>query len=371
VIRFFSILLLGAAMVASASGQEPAQLANAEEKAEVLEAGGSWTAPPRDRPSWVSTATGLRFPLRFSDYEMRGVFSYEGAETDHIVRYESQPMRARGDVFILRSEADDSDAAAVRDAVNAAMVRVIDDILTAAERGLYDDLEDEGPLETSIDLWKKEPIPMFAQRLSATRIDRIDGKEVRTGVKIWYGTAQVSGHLVTIRHIRPSDTGEKGGDDMKFFVDAMLRVIKDPPLRAEMLTAFDSYLREPLTESGQEAGKLVLNYLDQSPMTPAMLPAPPLTTWADEMEKAIPNAGSQILRAFLIAGTRAALADQSDAECLTLACQQVARIYLEMKVRQPGLNHPGLDELTLAVERGEAASWLRARMNEAAREPKK
>jgi hypothetical protein len=127
------------------------------------------------------------------------------------------------------------------------------------------------------------------------------------------------------------------------------------------------FVKNPLTKEGQEAAKIVLGYLDNSPMVPVLVPQPPLTTWADEMEKMVPNSGSQMLRAYVISGALAALDDKDSRNCLTLACQQVVRVYLEVQRLKSTVQHPGLEDMTKAVERGEVAAWFEKQLAEAAK----
>ncbi len=335
-------------------------------------ADGKWNPPLTNLPVWESKATGLRFPIFFSDYVMQGVFDFAGANGDHIVRYESAGARARGDIFIQKKDPPPADKEAVVRAIDDALVQAMDDLAGMAEQGRYDDIKTEGPLQGKIELWKvDEPLPLLIQQLAATRIGAEGGKPERVPLKLWYGCTVFEGHVILIRHMRPAEEGEKGEADMKFFVDAILRVVKDPPLRKEMRPAMEAFVREPLTESGQEAAKIALGYLDNSPMMPVLVPAPPLTTWADEMEKLVPNSGSQILRAYVISGALAALDGKDNRTCLTLACQQVARVYLEIQRLQPAVRHAGLEDLTKAVERGEVAAWFEKQLADAAAKERK
>jgi hypothetical protein len=328
------------------------------------EAGGKWNAPPVEVPAWVSQPTELRFPVQFGNYVMQGVFDYEGAKDDHIIRYESVTERARGDVFLIKKEAVGKTVEALEELLHESLIAILDDFFTMAEQGRYEELAEEGALEGKIELWKAEAIPLKAQKLAATRVEKVGDKEVRTPLKIWYGATVYKGYAVIMRHMRPADEGAKGEEGMKAFVDGVMRVIKDPSLRKEVLPAFQVYMKEPLSESGQEAAKLVLGYLDKSPMVPVLLPQPPLTVWAEEMEKLVPNAGAQFLRAYVITGAMAAMEGKDSNSCLTLACQQVVRVYLEMQRLQPTIRYEGLEALTRAVERGEAAKWLQQQMAE-------
>jgi len=211
----------------------------------------------------------------------------------------------------------------------------------------------------------------MVQQLAATRIETKGEKTLHVPLKIWYGATVYEGHVILIRHMRPKAAGDKGLEDMKSFVDSMMRVIKDPALRKEVWPAMEAYVKNPLTESGQEAAKLVLGYLDKSPMVPVLVPQPPLTVWADEMEKVVPNSGTQMLRAYVISGAYAALNDKDSRTCLTLACQQVVRVYLEVQRLKPIIAHPALEEMTKAVERGEVATWFEKQLAEAAPKPGK
>lgn len=336
-----------------------------EEKADGTESGGKWRLPPADMPAWTHKATALRFPVNFNAYAMRGVMDFESAPGDHLVRYESGAAQARGDVFIQKKDPAPTTKEAISDAINRALITAVDDLVVMAEAGRYEDLEVEQPLEGKIDLWKSEAIPLKVQQLAATRVETKEDKEIKVPLKIWYGATVYEGHVILIRHMRPKAAEDKGLEDMKSFVDSMMRVIKDPALRKEVLPAMEAFVKDPLTKSGQEAAKIVLGYLDKSPMVPVLVPQPPLTVWADEMEKVVPNSGAQMLRAYVISGAYAALNDKDSRSCLTLACQQVVRVYLEVQRLKPIIAHPALEEMTKAVERGEVAAWFEKRLAEA------
>lgn len=308
----------------------------------------------------------MRFPVVFNAYAMRGVMDFEAAPGDQLVRYESGAAQARGDVFIQKKDPAPTTKEAIAGAIDGALISAVNDLVKMAEAGRYEDLQIEEPLEGKIEIWKAEAIPLMVQQLAATRVEKKGEKEVKVALKIWYGATVYDGHVILIRHMRPKEAGDKGLEDMKSFVDSMMRVIKDPALRKEVLPAMEAFVKNPLTESGQEAAKIVLGYLDKSPMVPVLVPQPPLTVWADEMEKVVPNSGAQMLRAYVISGAYAALNDKDSRSCLTLACQQVVRVYLEVQRLKPIIAHPALEEMTKAVERGEVAVWFEKQLAEAA-----
>ena len=337
-----------------------------QEKAEATEVGGKWRMPPAELPAWTHKGTALRFPVVFNAYAMQGVMDFEAAPGDQLVRYESGAAQARGDVFIQKKDPAPTTKEAISGAIDGALISAVEDLVKMAEAGRYEDLQIEEPLEGKIEIWKAEAIPLMVQQLAATRVEKKGEKEVKVALKIWYGATVYDGHVILIRHMRPKEAGDKGLEDMKSFVDSMMRVIKDPALRKEVLPAMEAYVKNPLTESGQEAAKIVLGYLDKSPMVPVLVPQPPLTVWADEMEKVVPNSGAQMLRAYVISGAYAALNDKDSRSCLTLACQQVVRVYLEVQRLKPIIAHPALEEMTKAVERGEVAVWFEKQLAEAA-----
>ena len=341
--------------------------AQTADKAEKSETGGKWNPPPVNQPAWTHAATALRFPVSFTDYAMQGVMDFEGKPGDHLVRYENAALQARGDVFVQKKEPAPKDNEAVLAAIHETLIQAVDDLVGMAEAGRYDELKDEGSLEGKIDLWKSDPIPLLVQKLAATRIEKKDDKEVKVPLKIWYGSTVFQGHVILIRHMRAAESGDKGEADMKAFVESMTRILKDPSLREEVRPAMETYVKNPLTKEGQEAAKIVLGYLDNSPMVPVLVPQPPLTTWADEMEKIVPNSGSQMLRAYVVSGALAALDDKDSRSCLTLACQQVVRVYLEIQRLKPTVRHPGLEDMARAVERGEVAGWFEKQIADAAK----
>jgi hypothetical protein len=334
---------------------------------EPAEMAGKWRTLSEELPTWSHGATGLRFPVRFGGYVMKGVFDFEAPAGDHLVRYENAELQSRGDVFLVKRDPAPKEKAAVEGAIHEALIEAVDDLFKMAEQGRYDELKEEGSLEGKIEIWKAEAIPLMVQRLSATRIDGKGQEAKRTPMRLWYGSTVFGGYVVTMRHMRPVETGEKGEADMKAFVEGMTRVVKDPALRKEVVPAMEAFVKAPLSESGQEAAKIVLGYLDNSPMVPVLLPAPPLTVWADEMEKLVANSGSQLLRAYVISGALAALNEKDSRSCLTLACQQVVRVYLEIQRLKPEIQHPGFEAMAKAVERGEVAVWFQKEMAAAAK----
>ena len=155
---------------------------------------------------------------------------------------------------------------------------------------------------------------------------------------------------------------------MKRFVDGIFQIVKDPPLRADIMPAIHTYLVDPFSEEGHESANLVLQYLDNSPMVPVLRPAEPVTTWTDQAEKMVTGSGSQLLRAYVIGGASAALQGKDASHALTVAAQQMIRIYLKMKEKYPSFVHPALEQLKEAVHLGEGSEFLRERMEAAAKE---
>jgi hypothetical protein len=336
-----------------------------QEKADGTEGEGKWKAPPESLPAWTHAATALRFPVNFMNYRMHGIMDFSSIPGDQLVRYESGEPQARGDIFIQKKDPSPTTPEAVTAVIKEALISAVEDLLSMADSGRYEDIETEEALEGKIEIWKSDSIPLMVQQLAAARVERKDDKEVKTALKIWYGATVYQGHVILMRHLRPQASGDKGLQDMKSFVESMMRVIKDPALRKEVRPAMEAYMKDPLTESGQEAAKIVLGYLDKSPMVPVLVPQAPLTTWADEMEKLVPNSGAQMLRAYVVSGAYAALNDRDNRSSLTLACQQVLRVYLEVKRLKPVIAHPALEEMTKAVERGEVATWFEKQLAEA------
>jgi len=354
-----SILTATSLLIHTAPAQSTAPAAAPETSAENP-IGGVWLPPPANSPSWLSTATQLRFPKRLSDYEMVGIFRFTGTESNVIIRYHSPAMRARADIFLVRSDTPAETTEQSRELANQTLIQVIDNLFTQVEQGTYEDIEEDGSLEGKIELWNQPAAALLVQRFKATRVDSPQqGEPRRTPVKLWLGATTYQGHDITIRHIRPQETEEKGEQDMKQLIETIVAIIKDPALREELRPSFETYMRTPLTKEGQEAAELILKYLDNSPVTPVLIPTPPITTWTDEMEQAIPNSGAQLLRAYVISSATAAIEQKTEAESLNLAAQQFVRIYLELQRLNPKIQHSGIEQLVRMVERGEAASWLK------------
>ncbi|MCB1225244.1 MAG: hypothetical protein KDK99_05480 [Verrucomicrobiales bacterium] len=342
----------------AAESPDPATLPN--------EPGRDWTLPPADGSPWLQQATGMRFPLHLLSYTLIGIMKYPDSE-DVLVRYESLSQRARADIFIFKLANSPKDAASKKEALQEGLSQVFTQLAQMHREGIYEDVKEDRSLSGSIPLWKEDAIPLIVREMSATRVDKApNGVTVKSPLKLWLGLTVMADHLITIRHLRPSSTGKEGEDDMKRFFDHLMEIIKDPSLRAEIVPAINTYLQDPFSEAGHESANLIVEYLDESPTVSILRPAAPVTTWTEEAEKTVQGSGSQLLRAYVIGGASAALQGKDANTALTTAAQQMVRVYLKMKEKYPAFSHPGLDQLTDAVERGDASTWLRKQIEEKA-----
>lgn len=322
---------------------------------------GSWEKPPLDRAAWECPGTRLRFPsvLSLSSYQFTGILRLAETGNDVMLRYTHESDQARADIMIVRADPVPTDAKAT--------LNTIEDFLATAVEKMRDDLQevrDLGGFEGEIPQWKKDAIVLRAHELGARTKSERNGKTTSQAVRVWFGTFYLSPYLITIRH--------QGGEEdietkRKRFLDDFFRLVRDLSLREEVQPALETYMTDPLSEAGGRAATVVLTYLQNSPNVATLRPSPPVTQWAEEIEAQMPGAGTHLLRAFVLGGTKAALQQQTFDQTLAVASAQMLRVYVGLLAAEPAIKHPGLEDLLRAAERGEGVVWLKDEMLKAGR----
>lgn len=326
---------------------------------QVQQSRGDWKPPPADGKPWEHKTTGLSFPQQLGGYRLAGEFSYH--EAGVFLRYESLEERARCDIFFFPTGAapklEDRHRLILRE-----MEAVVTDFQQMAKDGRYKNVQIDPVTGSEIELWQQEPLPIATRTITATRIGRSDEGVEEAVIKQWIGITHLNNYLLTIRHLRPADTGDAGDGNMKKFVGLVLQVIKDPPLRADVRRLVDVYLNEPWSAAGTEAASMVLTYLDQTPFFAVSLPEEPISSWLEQCKAAAEGTETHLLRAFMVGGAKAALDGADAATILDAGCRQFARIYRELLFKQPQIANREMDQFAAAADKGEGAAWLRIYM---------
>lgn len=326
---------------------------------QVQQSRGDWKPPPANGKPWKHETTGLSFPQQLGGYRLAGEFSYH--ETGVFIRYENLEERARCDIFFFPTDTtpklEDRHRLILRE-----MEAVISDFQQMARDGRYKNVQIDPVTGSEIALWQKESLPIATRAITATRIGRSDQGVEEAVIKQWIGITHLNNYLLTIRHLRPADTGEAGDANMKKFVGLVLQVIKDPPLRADVRRLVDVYLAEPLSDAGVEAASMVLTYLNQTPFFAVSLPEEPISSWLQQCKAAADGTEAHLLRAFMVGSAKAALDGADAATILEAGCRQFARIYRELLPKQPQIANREMDQFAAAAEKGQGATWLRNHM---------
>lgn len=323
---------------------------------------GKWSAPPERGGSVLHEGTNLAFPPKLVGYELAGIFDF-ATEEGMFVRYVNADQRSRADIFLFplqdKPESVEAKRKVIVDEIDAVIFRLQD----MAESGVYKDIE-VGELKVGeIELWKEEALPLGSREVKATRIANSEEGTQQAEILQWTGATVYRDYVITIRHLRPQDSGEAGKGSMDAFVTAVVQLIKDPSLQKEVTDRLKLYLADPLGPSAVEHTAVVLAYLNQSLAIPTLVPAPPLTTWLDEAEKEAKGTRDTLAHAFVMGHTNYILANP-DAEMdvrLEAACAQLIAVYELLKQRQPEIQQPQLDELQKAVSEGKGAAFIKER----------
>ncbi len=325
------------------------------------DAPGKWTKPPADGRPWKHAGTGLEFPQLLGTYRLTGDYAYEGGKGG-FVRYDSEDERARADIFLIKPDSLPSDPADRKQLQLKELETVVKNLEDMVREGLYKNVIQGDIIETEIPLWHKDPLPIVVRNINATRMARTKEGIIDGVLDQWIGVTLYEGYLITIRHVRPSDTGEAGEESVKKFVSSVFQIIKDPSLRADIKVMLDIYLESPLSEDGLNASKVVMTYLQQMPYFPITVPTQPTTEWLMFAKQAAPGSEAQLLASFMLGAAKVAFAGADAEACLNAGSKQFAVVYKQLRQHYPMLARPDIDKFVGIAEKNQGAQYFRDKM---------
>ncbi|HYF34199.1 MAG TPA: hypothetical protein VD994_02825 [Prosthecobacter sp.] len=316
---------------------------------------GEWQAPARDGSPWKHAGTGLTFPQILGDYRLSGQFTYKDGGV--LLRYENADSRARADIFMFQAP-----AVAQTEDKHRLLLREMDtveaDMRAMAKQGRYKNLQFTDVVGKEIDLWMRDDLPIAVRTLTATRVH--SGSTLQEApVKQWIGITLFENHILTIRHLRPLETGDQGERDMEIFIGDIYQIIKDPSLRQEIKRLLEAYHANPFSKESEEAAAAVLAYLQQSPLLPVHVPQHPISGWLERCKAAAPGTEDHLLRAFMLGSAKAAFETPDPAKSVNEGARQFARVYRHLVQQHPSIALPDMQPFITAAEKGEGAAWLR------------
>lgn len=342
---FFVALTVSAAGIAAADKDDE----NAQ---------GTWSKPAADGKAWKHAGTGLAFPQLIGSYRLAGEFRYHTGG-GVFIRYESTEDRARADIFFFPHPVKPASVQDARAIINTELDAVISNFQAMANQGRYKNVVLDQPADGEIPLWPDGSAPLTVRSLVATKVaDTSEGRK-EAQVKQWTGVTLFGGHVITIRYMHPTDTGQRGETALQNFAGAIFQVIKDPALRAEMRQMIAAYLADPLSPRGEQAASVVLAYIQKTPFVPAPIPPQPLTSWIAHFKQQSPGSEAHLLRAFVMGSAQAGLNESDPDTCLTAGAKQFLLVYDELIKQNPALKLAQVDELAAAVNKGDAAAYLK------------
>lgn len=321
---------------------------------------GEWSPPPDQGGSVLHEPTGLAFPPKIADYELVGIFDYS-TEEGMFVRYTSQQARSRADVFLFPTAEKSMPLEAKQRAIMSEIDAVILKLGDMAKAGQYKDIE-VGELKVGeIQLWQADALPLGSREVTATRIGQLENGVKEAEIVQWIGSTVYNDCILTIRHIRPAVTGDAGKASLDAFVTGVVQVIRDPSVRREVRDRLKAYAADPLGPSAVEHTLMTLAYLNESQTIKTLVPAPPLTTWLEACEKALPGSGDLLEHAFVMGNARRILEEPAASldDRLESACAQLIDVYQLLKQKNGAIQQPKLEELAAEVGVKRAAGWLK------------
>lgn len=320
------------------------------------EPAGEWRAPDKEGRPWKHPGTGLSFPSMLSGYRLAGEFAYKAG--GGFIRYENLDERARADIFFFPAASNIQTVEEKQRLILQEMDSVTRDFEAMVKQGRYKNLA-YGPLGAgSLELWQREPLPLAARSITATRIGKNDEGIVEAMLHQWVGITFYENHLITIRQMRPASTGPEGDAALQTFAQSVFQVIKDPVMRSEISKMIDKYMAAPFSEESIQASAAVLAYLKQSPFYPINIPEYPVSDWLEHCRKISAGTEEQLLTAFMLGSAKAAFAEGDAMACLKAGSKQFAVIYQQLKTKHPGLAKAEIDEFVAEAEKNRGDEWL-------------
>lgn len=321
---------------------------------------GSWVPPSNDGKPWKHDPTQLSFPQFVGDYRFTGHFTYE-KETGTLLRYENLEEQARLDIFLFKLTPPPAALEDMHRRILTEMDVVTMDLENMAKQGRYKNLVIGDTVGGNLDLWQKQSIPIATSEITATRMSVSDRGSVEAVIRQWVGITILDGYLITMRHVRPSATGEAGQEGMKTIMGLMFQLLKDPSLRTHIRELVDQYLKDPLSAQSDEASAAVLAYLKQTPYFPINIPEDPVSSWLQHCKAVAPGTEEALLRAFMLGSAKPALDGADAATCLREGGRQFAKVYRILVAKQPQITRPLMEEFVTAAEKGEGTTWMKQR----------
>lgn len=324
--------------------------------------GKAFDPPPMNRP-WTAPASGLRFPDRLAGLPCTGGFQYNDPKLGSLLRYESEEMRLRVDVFVYPCPLPTETSEELRAAAEQEMERVQASTLATQRMGYYSEMKAEDPAYMEFNLYPPErgkagvlsqPVRLVFHENTGVPAEDSKVKTVTTLIVF-------RGHFVKLRSTQPDEPNEAADRVLRSFVDKVQRCVLDPGMRPEIRQHIAVYQADPFSAEAQAASAAIMAYAQITPLITFKI-HPALTTLAEQVDKEFPDAALMLLRAY-VAGVVAQalqepLPEQVDVE--QAGAQQVLRLYDLMKARKPGTSSALMEELRRAAADQKAAAWLAA-----------
>lgn len=325
----------------------------------AAEPSGQWKPPAADGKQWKHDPTKLAFPAFLGNYRFAGNFDYQSGGV--LLRYESVEEQGRLDIFLFKAEAPLLTIKDQHRRILAEMDVVSQDMENMVKQGRYKNLTIGEPIGGELELWQKQSIPIATRIITATRIGTSEKGTEEAVVRQWLGITVLDGYIITLRHMRPANTGDAGEEAMKRLVGLVFQVIKDPALRSHIRELVDGYMADPFSENGEQAAGAVLAYLKQTPYFPINIPEDPVAGWLEHCKTVAPGTEATLLRAFMLGGAKAAFADGDAEACLTEGARQFAKVYRKLVTQYPQIARPDMEQFVDRAEKGEGYGWLKER----------
>ena len=328
---------------------------------------GDWLILPEDGTPWIHEGTGLRYPQVLGGFKLRLGFRDKDAKGGIAISYTHESKNIRGDVVLFPCDQELGKLKDVMVYLRGKHDALVKEMLKASKEQGYAELTHTPVEERAVNLWQGN-LPLTVQNFEFGASLTAD-ELVKPPTSQWLGVALYQDHFVQMSIVRPTISGKEGEGLRDELVKLFLQCIREPSVIPEMLKLCRTYVHDPLTKEGREAADALNEYAHASPVFRIVYPGEQLTPILDTANALDKEMALDLLRSYLVGAGVVALqggtADQSIEEGVRI----MAHVYGELKKTNDKLKSDTMEELLPLSAKGQAAGFLRKKMDASASQP--
>lgn len=304
--------------------------------------------PPKGGAIWRHEKTGLMLPHKLGGLEMRETTVYALEKLGISVRYVSDKLRARADIYVYPCARPHANLDEISQALQDEASAVLAELELMRERGKYASISHDQAIIKEMDLRNEAKTSHLVLPIHYTINDDRGAGTVPTKVESLLMLVVYGDHWVKVRYTRPADAGKEDEEAGNEFATGVLKCVLAADLRQEVETWIATYRKDPLGKEAADKGGGVVAFADALPVVNLRI-GTALTEFGEACGKQVPEATVHVLRAFIVGATYATLKGRTQAEVVGEGVEEVRALCDLWRKKDPKFTPPSLEELGAAV----------------------